>query len=240
MTTEEARRRRKNEASKRWRERNPEVHRAAVRKWQENNRGRVRDIQKRYVKNHADRIKEQRHQSREQNPERVKAHNRRNYLRNGGKEKSRLRARQRRASDPKKVLFDYRKWRYGITREEYEAMFQRQGERCASCGSSEAGFRGWHIDHCHTTGIVRGILCRKCNLGIGYFDDDTEKLLAAVRYLEKFSGKLQKTRRRARSEFTSDPGTDPEDGPGLQQPTGNDQAARRAEQGPQDAGPEKG
>lgn len=66
---------------------------------------------------------------------------------------------------------------FGLTVDEYNEIMSRDCEICG--GSSE------HLDHCHTTGIVRGALCRKCNLGIGQFGDDPDILRAAIAYLER-------------------------------------------------------
>lgn len=77
-------------------------------------------------------------------------------------------------------------WRYGLTLTAYEAMRSQQGDRCAICGAVEPGgkLRRWCVDHCHTTNIVRGLLCIRCNLGIGKFGDDPKTLRAAADYLE--------------------------------------------------------
>lgn len=65
----------------------------------------------------------------------------------------------------------YRLRLYGVSPEEYETMWAKQGERCALCNGTESG-RGfdWNLDHCHTTGRVRGILCHKCNLSLGHYE----------------------------------------------------------------------
>lgn len=60
-------------------------------------------------------------------------------------------------------------------------MLDSQGELCASCKDEPAT----EIDHDHSTGKVRGILCRGCNLGLGQFKDDAKRLLLAVEYLTK-------------------------------------------------------
>lgn len=76
--------------------------------------------------------------------------------------------------------------RFGISLEEYEALERKQGGRCAVCGGVylRKGHRFAAVDHCHTTGIVRGLLCYRCNLGIGQLQDDPVILRAAISYLE--------------------------------------------------------
>jgi hypothetical protein len=74
---------------------------------------------------------------------------------------------------------------FGITADEYDSMLAAQGGVCAICGVSAADARGHrlHVDHCHDTGRVRGILCGNCNLGLGKFGDDAARLGRAVDYL---------------------------------------------------------
>jgi Autographiviridae endonuclease VII len=77
---------------------------------------------------------------------------------------------------------------YGITVEQFEEMEQAQGGLCAACGRPPRG-RGknlvLHVDHCHETGRVRGLLCSKCNLAMGNADDDPALLRALADYLER-------------------------------------------------------
>lgn len=82
------------------------------------------------------------------------------------------------------------KSRYGITLEDYETMLQEQGGSCAICKSLEPGDKNlnFHVDHCHATNKVRGLLCNTCNLGLGYFHDSVEDLTNAIEYLKKYSG----------------------------------------------------
>jgi hypothetical protein len=56
------------------------------------------------------------------------------------------------------------------------------GDLCAICRQPSVGQR-LSIDHCHETGIVRGLLCSPCNLGLGSFRDSVERLESAIRYL---------------------------------------------------------
>lgn len=71
---------------------------------------------------------------------------------------------------------------YGMTFEDYEKLVIEQDSRCAICGIKTENF---HIDHCHITNKVRGLLCCKCNPGLGYFSDSVELLEKAIIYLKK-------------------------------------------------------
>jgi hypothetical protein len=69
-------------------------------------------------------------------------------------------------------------------------MKEDQGHKCAICSTTEPGGRGdFHVDHDHETGEVRSLLCCKCNLGLGYFNDNIETLLDAVEYLRSYKNK---------------------------------------------------
>ena len=76
--------------------------------------------------------------------------------------------------------------KYGITMDDFDAMLEAQDGRCAICPATRPGGRGaWHVDHCHDTGIVRGLLCSNCNRGMGLLGDDPATLRAAADYLER-------------------------------------------------------
>ena len=82
--------------------------------------------------------------------------------------------------------------RYGVTPETFDALCEVQGNRCPICGLSfseplDVGgkMKKPHIDHDHYTGAVRGILCGRCNAGLGCFNDNPERLHAAAEYLLK-------------------------------------------------------
>lgn len=76
--------------------------------------------------------------------------------------------------------------RYGITSAQYDALLAAQGGGCACCGAkaNRTGKRLF-VDHDHVTGAVRGVLCHKCNAGIGALGDDLAGLRRAVAYLER-------------------------------------------------------
>lgn len=73
---------------------------------------------------------------------------------------------------------------YGMTQSDYNQLFAEQLGCCAICGKHQNEFnRGLHIDHDHRTGKVRGLLCHRCNPGIGYLQEDVEILEKAIKYL---------------------------------------------------------
>lgn len=76
--------------------------------------------------------------------------------------------------------------KYGLSLEKWNKLFKLQNESCAICGKKKSGGKGWVVDHNHTTGLVRGILCNVCNRGIGYLQDSPSILRSAADYLEKW------------------------------------------------------
>lgn len=79
--------------------------------------------------------------------------------------------------------------RHGLSVKEQRRMRIKAGGCCAICNKHESKCKRQHaIDHCHKTGAIRGILCAKCNIGLGYFGDSLEGINRAVRYLENASG----------------------------------------------------
>tara|TARA_R110000744_G_scaffold176069_1_gene294952 strand:- start:35 stop:466 length:432 start_codon:yes stop_codon:yes gene_type:complete len=82
------------------------------------------------------------------------------------------------------------KCKYGISLRDYEEMLESQGKSCACCGATEnhtsgSSREGWNfaVDHCHTTGVVRGLLCNQCNRAIGMLGDTVEGIQKAIDYL---------------------------------------------------------
>lgn len=78
--------------------------------------------------------------------------------------------------------------KYGVTVEQFNEMVSHQNNQCEICSKVMDGPREPAIDHCHSTGEVRGLLCINCNVAIGHMNDDTERLMNAIKYLEKYSG----------------------------------------------------
>lgn len=78
------------------------------------------------------------------------------------------------------------KRKYGITKEEYFKLLERQSGVCAICGREDhEHYDNFAIDHDHETGEIRGLLCRSCNLLVGYAKDDPYLLLSAAEYLSQ-------------------------------------------------------
>lgn len=77
--------------------------------------------------------------------------------------------------------------KYGITKETRDAMTANQNFSCAICGKHQSELtKTLGVDHCHTSGQVRGMLCWNCNTGIGKFRDNPDLLIKAAEYLKSF------------------------------------------------------
>lgn len=106
--------------------------------------------------------------------------------RNPGKYKdpNKFRARDWRAANPEKYREQHIRRAYGLTLAAYNVLLIKQKARCAICKIDKPGGKvSWHVDHCHVTKQVRGLLCRRCNIGLGVVADNIQLLKAMVRYL---------------------------------------------------------
>lgn len=138
------------------------------------NKDRYRAKSKRWKETNPERFKELQQASQERNREAINARSRDWYLANKVRAQVQTRARKIKG--------------YGLTPEEYLAMLEAQDWKCAICGTDKPSSRegdSFHIDHCHSTGKVRGLLCMKCNTGLGMFSDNTDMLRAAMDYLTR-------------------------------------------------------
>lgn len=82
-----------------------------------------------------------------------------------------------------------RQYLYGLSPERFAAILDAQGGRCAICRTDTPGGKGgWHTDHDHTTKEVRGLLCDRCNRGLGHLHDDPQVIRAAMAYLRDRRG----------------------------------------------------
>lgn len=99
-------------------------------------------------------------------------------------------SRKWRADNPDKAKAGIRcatlRKKYGITAAQYDLIFTLQDNKCAICrGTDSRGNGRMHVDHDHSTGKIRGILCQACNVTLGKMHDSPSLLRAAALYLEK-------------------------------------------------------
>ena len=77
------------------------------------------------------------------------------------------------------------KEKYGISIIQYNNMLHEQNYVCAICHKPSVSGKKLAVDHCHDTGLIRGLLCFNCNIGIGHFKNDTILLETAIDYINK-------------------------------------------------------
>ena len=97
-------------------------------------------------------------------------------------------SREFRLKKPRSAKHSEIKYKYGLTLKEYNLKLIDQGNCCAICGTDVpgGGHKNLYVDHNHNTGKVRGLLCRNCNLMIGYAKDNNDILEAAIKYLGRW------------------------------------------------------
>lgn len=140
---------------------NKDSERAAL--WNKEHPERAKEHKKKWLDNNPEAMAEARKNWKINNPERLKE-GRRNYKMNT---------------------------KYKISSEEYDDLLNQQAGVCAICGEPETSkmsngeIKPLGVDHDHDTNIIRGLLCTKCNIGLGHFNDSPELLLAAINYLYK-------------------------------------------------------
>jgi len=100
---------------------------------------------------------------------------------------------RRRAKDPEKAkeigrASEHRRRlkRYGVTEQWYTDTLKEQKNLCEICLNQLVPGRTTHVDHNHSTGQVRGLLCSHCNFLIGNAKEDKFRLMQAITYLEKY------------------------------------------------------
>jgi hypothetical protein len=75
---------------------------------------------------------------------------------------------------------------YGISLTEYNELLQKQNDKCAICQRDSSLFKKkLAVDHCHKTNKIRGLLCKDCNIGLGMFFDETDRMEKAINYLRE-------------------------------------------------------
>lgn len=108
------------------------------------------------------------------------------------RETERDRDKTRYDKNKEKMKSVHRRWKYGLSPQDYDDMVDSQLGLCAICHVQME--LGGHrkdsvcVDHNHETGVVRALLCRKCNVGLGHFNDDPELAQSAADYLAAHEG----------------------------------------------------
>lgn len=153
---DEEKRERAREATRKWRKANPDKVRESNRKAYAKNREKKIARVIQWQKDNPERYKARMDEWRKNNRERINEKQRENYL-------QRL---------------------YGISNEERDSILENQGG-CGVCKRHRPDSRGWVVDHCHTTGFVRGVLCHPCNLLLGQARDRVQILRQMIDYLER-------------------------------------------------------
>lgn len=156
----------------------PEERRAYSRDWYAKNKERTREKNNARARANYDPVRAA--EMRAKKRDKLKAY------RVANRDREIARARAWYASNRDRVRDSARLKRFGITQSAFDELLDKQNGACAICGDSFANLpsRHLHVDHCHATGLVRGLLCHHCNVAIGCLDDSVEKLNRAAAYLE--------------------------------------------------------
>lgn len=123
----------------------------------------------------------------QENVEERRAKSRESYKKNGAAKRARANAAYHGLSVEQKAArrAAARVAQRGLSLAQFQEMLQAQEHRCAICETVFLSAKEALIDHCHVTSVVRGLLCRKCNTGIGMLRDSKNLLTRAVAYLTK-------------------------------------------------------
>jgi len=142
--------------SKEWRLRNKEKIKEDKRLWRLANKDKIKEIDKRFRAKHSAKLKTDKTS--------WVSKNREKYKRIGRK---------------------YNLKQYGLTEHDYDSILANQNYQCLTCKTPIEKLRGpLHVDHCHSTGKVRGLLCRSCNVAIGLIKEDVTIARAIISYIE--------------------------------------------------------
>ena len=138
-------------------------------------------------------------------------------------------------------------YRYNITGEEKARMIKQQNNVCAICKNEFVNSNDKHVDHCHDSNKIRGVLCKHCNLGLGHFRDSPKLLQRAIFYLDYHANQKSTTPiptgpNRARKNnpqlgfvFTAGPGENSDDANDYRGATQGENSYRSAKEGSGDS-----
>lgn len=149
----------------------------------------------RYALTHREQLRVKSERQRMANPEKARDACRKFYAENKvaelarikkyysyNKEKQALKNAKYKKKYPDRVKDDYLRRRFGLSLFRYEAMFVLQEGKCGIC-QNNFNHTTPHVDHDHENGVVRALLCRRCNTGLGQFRDCPQTLINAAQYV---------------------------------------------------------
>jgi hypothetical protein len=142
---------------------------ACEKEWRSENKEVVKELRAKHYRNNREKIAERHREYHAKNSDAI-----------------RERKRGYSALNPEVVRRHNLKKKFGLTLSQYDEMLSTQCGVCAICGGACATGRRLSVDHCHSTGKVRGLLCVRCNLTLGKMDDNPSILRAAADYVERF------------------------------------------------------
>lgn len=130
---------------------------------------------------------------------RAKTDYKKEYAKYSDKIKAYQKNRKKTFSPTERTIFNKKKslQKYKLSLKDYELLLKVQEFKCAICGHNHNEFDNLAVDHCHKTEEVRGLICRKCNSGIGFLNDDIKLLEKALEYLHEAAEKTKKILRRS-------------------------------------------
>ena len=142
----------------------------ASREWKQRNKDKVAAKQKEWREKNPEKRKEAKAAWDKANPEAKKQHNKTFKTKN-----------------PLYFIDKHLRLTYGIGLDEYNALLTVQNHRCAGCGiaSNDAPRQKLYVDHCHSTGKIRGLLCQHCNTALGMVKDNIETLSSLISYIKQ-------------------------------------------------------
>ena len=134
------------------------------RQWRKNNPDKVREYNQTWKKNNPDKVREYNQTWKKNNPDKVQEY-----------------SAKYRKNNPDKVRDNSIRQSWGFGADHYDSLIAEFGGKCECCGTT----KDLRLDHCHKTGLIRGVLCNTHNLGLGKIGDSIEDVRALLYYMEK-------------------------------------------------------
>lgn len=143
----------------------------------------IKNYHKEYYLRNRENVTEKVRKRYEENPNLALERSKRRYETN--KQERLEQIRQWRGNNKHKIRWYGLKAKYGITKEEYESLIEKQNNVCAICKMENTNGKPLCVDHEHSTGKIRGLLCFSCNTALGLMKEHSCLLREAATYLEK-------------------------------------------------------